>query len=134
MNDATPPPAVYLVIPAPPKAPAIDYDRMIRCILALENTPWRKPGGALCFQLDTWAEETSLPYRLASNHSQAFIVAKNRMAKFCALAVSHGLTPTPRYLFDVWRFPKFAIQNLALNRGCEYAQRGQNLYDDPDFK
>lgn len=127
------PPAIHVSVPAPPQ-PAIDYDRVIRCILELEGTPWSKPGGALCFQPGTWQEETSLPYRLASNSPQARIVAKQRLARFAALAISHGLTPTPRYLLDVWRFPTFALHNLARDRSCDYAQRGANLFNDPTFK
>jgi len=126
-----PPPAVHVNVA--PHYEAIDYDRVIRVILTLENTPWEKPGGALCFQPGTWREETSLPYRLASNHSQAFIVAKLRMAKFCALAISRGLRPTPRYLFDVWRYPKYALHNLVRDRGCDYAERGSNLFFAKDF-
>lgn len=126
------PPAVHVTVQ--PHFEAIDYDRVIAVILVLEKTPWRKPGGALCFQPDTWREECSLPYRLASNPAQARIIAKQRLAKFAAHAIRRGLRPTPRYLLDCWRYPRDALHNLAMNRSCDYAQRGSNLFADPTFK
>lgn len=122
-------------IHAPAVAPAIDYDRIIRVLVMLEQNPWSKPGGALGFMPDSWKEETTLSYRLASDPAQATIIAKLRLARFAAIAARRGVKWTPTVAFDSWRWGIGAALHHSVNwRSSYYAERGANLFYDPSFK
>lgn len=119
---------------APAESPAIDYDRVLRVIVAIENTPWHRPGGAYGFQNYAWAEETSLPVELASNPHQAAIIAKIRLCRFAAIATSRGIAWTPRLAFESWRWGiDEAIYRTVKRLPSGYALRSVNLFNDPTF-
>lgn len=138
MIDMPPdPPAIHFVIPAPPPPPkpAFDHDRLIRAIIAIENTPWSKPGGALGFQIESWFEETSLPFRLASNPAQAKIIAKIRLARFAVKAISRGVEWTPILACESWRWGiDDALAHAKRKRFSSYGKRAFNLFNDPTFQ
>jgi hypothetical protein len=123
------PPAIH----AP--ADAIDYDRVLRCILMLEGHKWSDPGGAYAFTRAAWREETVLPYRMASEPAQARIIARQRLHRHAALSRSRGVAFTPTVAFDCW-FSGFegAMRNARNKRPSDYSVRGSNLMSDPSFK
>lgn len=125
------PPAIH----AP--AHAFDYERAIGVIIQLEQTPWDKPGGALCFRPESWAEDSSLPYRYASEPNMAKIVALRRLSRFAVIAESKGVVWTPIVAFAAWRFG-IAYACLHARRHSKYSalsypQRGENLYRATTF-
>lgn len=126
------PPPIHFSIPEPER---VDVDRLLLVILALENTPWKKPGGALCFMPESWKEETNLPYRLASNPAQAIIIAKLRLARFAAICTRNGIRWTPTTALESWRWGvSHAMHRARIHNPSGYATRGANLYFDPTFK
>lgn len=128
------PPAHHAAAVSPSTA-TIDYDRVLRVIVALEGHRWEHPGGALGWQPATWREQTKLPFALASRPPTALAVAKERLARFAAKAAAAGFPWTPRHCFETWRWGyndgiKRANRNLPLS----YGVRGLNLYRDPTFR
>jgi hypothetical protein len=134
MPPAETPPPIHFSIPAPEQS--VDYDRLIGVILALENTPWKKPGGALCFMPESWKEDAgTLPYRLASNPAQAVIIAKIRLARFAAICSRHRIRWTPTTALDAWRWGiREAMHRARIHSPSGYAVRGTNLFEDKTFK
>lgn len=58
---------------------AIDFNRMLACIMAVENKSWSKPGGALSFTRAAWYEDTMLLYDYAKLREHAYPVAIKRI-------------------------------------------------------
>lgn len=122
------PPAIHA------EAHVVDHDRVLRVILALEGHKWHWAGGAYAFMPASWAEETSLPYALASNPAQAAIIAKIRLARFHAISTSRGIRWTPILAIECWRRGlEGGLKRAVRGRHSDYARRGENLFRDPTF-
>jgi hypothetical protein len=132
--DASPP-AIHFTIPAPPPAPVIDYDRVLRVILQLEGHSWSSRGGALAWQPKSWGEDTTLPFSLVHEPEHAIAVAKKRFVRFAGIAAKSRVTWTPRLAIESWRWGiAEAIYREQRHLPSGYGLRGYNLFHDPAFK
>lgn len=126
-------PAIHASVP--PAAAPIDYDRVLRVILALEGRRWDSPGGGLGWQPASWREDTRLPFSYACRPPTALFVARDRLTRFAALATVRGVTWTPRLCFATWRWGfSDGIKRANLRLPLSYEARGSNLYLDPTFR
>lgn len=114
MMDVSPPPAIVFQVPSR----AIDHSVLVLAIEDRENGHWTAPGGRACWSAVAWREESSLPYRLASNRHQSRILMKQRLAKFAARFTHDGIEVT------VWRLA------TAWYRGYDGALRARRTVDD----
>lgn len=125
------PPAIHAPAPARP----VDIDRVLRCVLELEQHRWAWPGGALAFQFASWAEDSDLPYSDACNPVKAAAVAHRRLMRFRLRAEAAGVLWTPTVALDSWRRGiDRAIRNAKAGTPSDYAVRGTNLYRDESFR
>lgn len=123
------PPAIY----APAK---IDDDRLIRCIAETEGGSWSKPGGALCWTVAAWREETSSSYHYSNHRPSSVQAAKNRIDRHARYWVKVcGVMPSVADLAACWNLGLDGAIRHRLNRKTnDYANRVANLYNDPGFK
>ena len=129
------PPAIHFTIPAPPPAPVVDHDRVLRVILQLEGRAWSSTGGALGWQAKSWHEETTLPFSLAHEPEHALAVAKKRLERFSKIAEKSRVVWTARLCCESWRWGiADALYRDQHHLPSGYALRGRNLFNDPSFK
>lgn len=114
----------------PPPPVPVDLRALVEVIGMVEGGRWDSPGGALCFTAAAWAEETKLPYSLASMPTQARIIAMKRLSKFSARLVHANITPSPYLLGSAWRRGYAgALSKFIAGIPDDYAIRVQNLYE-----
>lgn len=136
MIDVAPPPAVYLVIPAPPTKPALDRARILRCIAAVENWDGKTPGAR-----GEWGAWQMLPSVYAQYAGRR--IREATPVDLEATAILHvgwiietlaaRRLPVSAYTIGLaWVAGIDAVRPSAIKR--DYARRCQNIYDDRDFK
>lgn len=125
------PPAIH----APGPRTAVDYERLVRVLCAIEGGDWTKPGGALQFTHQVWREETRLPYRLSQYEPQAKIIAQIHLSRMAATARRFDVEPTVLLLAGAWKHGlSGSMRRVKENRLSDYQKRAAALYADPTFQ
>ena len=122
---------VTLHIPPAQIAPAVvrvDYDRLLACIIQVENHSWTTAGGAYAITEGAWREVTALPYRLAKTAHVARQVAHLILARRESGLRLKDIAITPESLATAWRW---GLTGAIRRKGkSEYGQRVSNLFYD----
>lgn len=115
--------------------PVVDSDRLIECLIAVEQNPWTSHGGALGFTRRAWFEDTLFTYDHAKLRKYAVPVAKHRLGRHTDLLIAHGYMPTVYALASCWRRGITGAEELLrIGKEDEYAVRVKNLFYDRTFR
>ena|GEM_PF-2075330 len=128
--------AMAPTISVAPMKKALDYDRVVECLIAVEGTSWDRPGGALGFTRKAWVEDGGLhPYSNACLRRIAVPAAKRRLHRFSVWLASRGYSVTVERLGQAWRHGLAgSVGAYKLSKDLDYGQRVANLYEDESFR
>lgn len=110
----------------------VNLDRMIACLIEVENSPWNSPGGSLQFTPATWQRFAGkISYKRAQNPAQAKIVAKVALSTYQAILAGENLPSDSYALALCWHYGDTgAVERLRKKIYSDYAGRAENLFND----
>jgi len=127
--------AMAPTISVAPTRKALDYDRVVKCLIEVEATPWDAPGGALGWTRKAWSEDGGVsPYADACRWKIAVPAAKRRLYRHSVWLAKHGYTVTVERLGQAWRHGLAgSVGAIEPSKDADYGQRVANLYNDESF-
>lgn len=115
-----------------PVSCAIDMDRMIDCIAAVETgNKWGSPGGAMQWTRKTWHEDfPNIPYAFAAIPVLSRYAAKVKLARIAKRLEDAAIQVDPISLAMVWHHGFAGMLRLIddYQPADSYAMRVSNLY------
>ncbi len=118
----------------PMKSQPLDYDRMIRVLIAIEGGKWNSnssPGGAARISYSAWSDRTKHAYQLAMNLTYGMTVYRLHLAWIERTLLADGFNPTVNNVAVVWRRGYAKAKEIGF--ADEYGDRAENLYTDRSF-
>lgn len=125
-----------LSIPQRPK-PVIDIERVIDVLITMEQglKGWQQPGGALQFTLQSWTEQTNLPYLLAQKEDVARRIAHQRLRGAIETCNRLHIQVTPMLILGSWHHGlSGSMSRVKRGKISDYMTRATNLYLDDSFR